>query len=62
MDMKKTGQISPDLIVGVPVGFVNAAESKQLLIESGVCSITVEGRRGGTPVAAAIMNALFRLI
>lgn len=50
-----------DLIIGVPVGFVNAAESKELLMQSGVEYISCKGRRGGTPVAAAIMNALFRM-
>ena len=49
------------LIIGVPVGFVNAAESKQLLSESGLEHITSLGRKGGSPVAAAIVNALIRL-
>ena len=49
------------LIVGVPVGFVNAAESKALLVEENGCYITSLGRKGGSPVAAAIVNALLRL-
>lgn len=49
------------LIVGVPVGFVNAAESKALLVEENSCYITSLGRKGGSPVAAAIVNALIRL-
>ena len=49
------------LIVGVPVGFVNAAESKDLLVEKNNCYITSLGRKGGSPVAAAIVNALIRL-
>jgi precorrin-8X/cobalt-precorrin-8 methylmutase len=49
------------LIVGVPVGFVNAAESKALLAESDLPFITSLGRKGGSPVAAAIVNALLRL-
>jgi precorrin-8X/cobalt-precorrin-8 methylmutase len=49
------------LIVGVPVGFVNAAESKDLLVEQHNCYITSLGRKGGSPVAAAIINALIRL-
>jgi len=49
------------LIVGVPVGFVNAAESKALLVEENNCYITSLGRKGGSPVAAAIVNALLRL-
>lgn len=51
----------PALIVGVPVGFVGAAESKQALIESGLPHITLPGRRGGSNVAVAIVNALMRL-
>jgi len=49
------------LLVGVPVGFVNAAESKDLLVEQNDCYITSLGRKGGSPVAAAIINALIRL-
>lgn len=49
------------LLVGVPVGFVNAAESKDLLVEQNDCYITSLGRKGGSPVAAAIVNALIRL-
>lgn len=49
------------LIVGVPVGFVNAAESKALLVEENGRYITSLGRKGGSPVAAAIVNALLRL-
>lgn len=49
------------LIVGVPVGFVNAAESKELLNQSALPFITSLGRKGGSPVAAAIVNALIRL-
>ncbi len=49
------------LIVGVPVGFVNAAESKALLVQENNCYITSLGRKGGSPVAAAIVNALIRL-
>lgn len=53
--------VSAPLIVGVPVGFVNAAESKDLLVEENNCYITSLGRKGGSPVAAAIVNALIRL-
>jgi precorrin-8X/cobalt-precorrin-8 methylmutase len=49
----------PKLIIGVPVGFVDAAESKQALYETtAVPWITVLGRKGGSTVAAAIVNAL----
>jgi len=56
-DMIKGG-IMPALIIGVPVGFVNAAESKELLRTMTVPSISTEGTRGGTPVAVAAMNEI----
>ncbi len=49
------------VVIGVPVGFVNAAESKALLNEKDYPFITSLGRKGGSPVAAAITNALIRL-
>lgn len=55
------GNILPALIIGVPVGFVNAAESKAALTESKLPFITVRGRKGGSTVAVAIVNALLRL-
>ena len=51
----------PALVVGIPVGFVNAAESKAALQESDLPYITVQGRKGGSTVAASIVNALLRL-
>jgi len=54
-------ELRPGLVVGTPVGFVNAAESKELLSEKGYPFITCRGRKGGTPVAVAIVNALIRL-
>jgi precorrin-8X/cobalt-precorrin-8 methylmutase len=48
--------ICPAVIIGIPVGFVNAAESKELLRTIKVPSISTEGTRGGTPVAVAAMN------
>jgi precorrin-8X/cobalt-precorrin-8 methylmutase len=56
-----SSQANAPLVVGVPVGFVNAAESKALLVEENSCYITSLGRKGGSPVAAAIVNALIRL-
>lgn len=50
--------IKPALIVGAPVGFVNAAESKELLRTMDVPSVSTEGTRGGTPVAVAAMNEI----
>lgn len=53
------GACTPALIVGMPVGFVNAAESKELLArQDRVPYITVQGRKGGSPLAAAALNQL----
>lgn len=48
----------PPLIIGVPVGFISVVESKQALAKLNVPQILTEGRKGGSPVAAAIVNAL----
>lgn len=54
----EAGEAEPDLIVGVPVGFVGAAESKAALLATDLPYITIEGRKGGSAIAAAILNAL----
>jgi precorrin-8X/cobalt-precorrin-8 methylmutase len=51
----------PSLVVGVPVGFVSAVESKDELAETQLPFITALGRKGGTPVAVSMINALIRL-
>ena len=51
----------PALIVGVPVGFVNVVESKELVMQLPVPHIVARGRKGGSNVAAAIVNALLYL-
>ncbi len=51
-------KVYPALVVGVPVGFVNVVESKELLKRAGVPYIVAEGRKGGSNVAAAVVNAL----
>ncbi|MCX7711627.1 MAG: precorrin-8X methylmutase [Clostridia bacterium] len=57
-----SGAISPALVVGVPVGFVNVVESKELFKKAGVPYILAEGRKGGSNVAAAIINAMLYMI
>ncbi|MEG0379697.1 MAG: precorrin-8X methylmutase, partial [Eubacterium sp.] len=57
----KEGKAKPDLIVGAPIGFVGAAESKAALDELdalGVPYVRINGRKGGSPVVAAILNAM----
>jgi precorrin-8X/cobalt-precorrin-8 methylmutase len=56
------GEAAPSLIIGVPVGFVSAAEAKEQLRQQTVVPyITNRGRKGGTPVAVSITNALLRI-
>lgn len=57
-ELIKSGRIAPKLIIGVPVGFVNVVESKELIMNSAVAHIVARGRKGGSNVAAAIVNAL----
>ncbi|MCJ2163248.1 MULTISPECIES: precorrin-8X methylmutase [unclassified Pseudodesulfovibrio] len=52
------GAKKPALIIGMPVGFVNAAESKALLMSRDVPYISIEGRKGGSALAASVVNAL----
>ncbi|WP_341282588.1 precorrin-8X methylmutase [Paenibacillus sp. FSL H8-0537] len=54
----KNGEAKPGLIVGVPVGFVSAAESKEELAKLDIPFITNLGRKGGSPVAVAAVNAI----
>jgi precorrin-8X/cobalt-precorrin-8 methylmutase len=54
----REGEARPGLIVGVPVGFVSAAESKEELTKCDIPFITNVGRKGGSPTAVAIVNAL----
>ncbi|MCI5157589.1 MAG: precorrin-8X methylmutase, partial [Candidatus Electrothrix sp. AUS1_2] len=61
MELIEQGVFAPDLVIGVPVGFVNAAESKAILASKPYPFITSLGRKGGTPVAVAAVNALLRL-
>ena len=57
-EMIEQGKIHPELIVGVPVGFVNVVEAKELIMKAGIPYIVARGRKGGSNVAAAICNAM----
>ena len=50
--------VDPDLVIGLPVGFVGAAESKEALVASGLPAVANRGPKGGSAVAAAAVNAL----
>ncbi|QLL69169.1 cobalt-precorrin-8 methylmutase [Lactobacillus sp. 3B(2020)] len=58
LDMHETGQLDPAAVIGVPVGFVEAAESKEALFQSEIPSIVALGRKGGSNLAAALLNAV----
>ena len=61
MEKFREGKAEPALVVGLPVGFVNAAESKAELLGLNLPHITNHGRKGGSNVAAAVVNALVLL-
>lgn len=52
----------PGLVIGVPVGFVNVVQAKELIINTGIPCIVARGRKGGSNIAAAICNALLYML
>ena len=62
MEMFREGLVKPALVVGIPVGFVSAVESKDELSKMDMPFITNIGRKGGSPCASAIINALYKLL
>lgn len=62
LELLAKGAPAPALIIGMPVGFVNAAQSKALLAKSPWPHFTLLGRKGGSPVAAACLNAMADLL
>ena len=62
MEMIREGYTKPALVVGIPVGFVSAVESKEELAKMNIPFITNQGRKGGSSSAAAIVNALYKLL
>ena len=62
MEMIKEGITKPALVIGIPVGFVSAVESKDELAKMDIPFITNQGRKGGSPCASAIVNALYKLL
>ncbi len=61
LELAEKKNIIPALVVGMPVGFVGAAQAKEALMNSGLVYISNRGPRGGSPAAGAIVNALLRL-
>ena len=62
MEMIREGITRPALVIGIPVGFVSAVESKDELSKMDFPFITNQGRKGGSPCASAIVNALYKLL
>ena len=61
-ELIQEGRLDPELIIGVPVGFVNVVQSKELIMKAGVPYIVAKGRKGGSNIAACICNALMYMI
>jgi precorrin-8X/cobalt-precorrin-8 methylmutase len=61
IELINEGKVQPALIIGLPVGFVNAAESKAALLEMDYPNISNIGRKGGSNLAASVVNALIIL-
>ena len=61
-EMIREGRIRPELIIGVPVGFVNVVQAKELIMTADVPYIVAKGRKGGSNIAAAICNALLYML
>ena len=62
-ELMRAGKLAPEMIIGVPVGFVNVVEAKEEVMRTAQNYIVARGRKGGSNVAAAIVNAvLYQLI
>lgn len=61
-ELYSEGLLKPELIIGVPVGFVNVVQAKELIIQTGLPCIIARGRKGGSNIAAAICNALLYML
>jgi len=61
-EMISEGRLNPRIVIGVPVGFVNVVQSKELIMTADVPYIVARGRKGGSNVAAAICNALMYML
>lgn len=61
-ELVQEGKLKPELIIGAPVGFVNVVQAKEMILELPVPHIVARGRKGGSNVAAAIVNALLYMV
>ena len=61
-ELIEEGKLKPELVIGVPVGFVNVVQSKEMIMKEPVPYIVARGRKGGSNVAACIVNALLYML
>lgn len=61
-ELIQNGELSPALVIGVPVGFVNVVQAKKLIMQCDVPYIVAKGRKGGSNIAACICNALLYML
>lgn len=61
-ELIREGRLHPELIIGVPVGFVNVVQAKELIMETEIPCIVARGRKGGSNIAACICNALLYML
>ncbi|MGY3665756.1 precorrin-8X methylmutase [Roseburia sp. 1XD42-69] len=61
-ELIREGRLKPELVIGVPVGFVNVVQAKELIMETEVPYIVARGRKGGSNIAACICNALLYML
>ncbi len=61
-ELHSEGKLNPEAVIGVPVGFVNVVESKNIIMDSDMPYIVAAGRKGGSNVAAAICNAVLYMM
>ena len=61
-ELIEEGKLAPELVIGVPVGFVNVVQSKEMIMKEPVPYIVARGRKGGSNVAACIVNALLYML
>ena len=61
-ELYNEGIFKPELVIGIPVGFVNVVQAKELIIQTEIPCIIARGRKGGSNIAAAICNALLYML
>jgi precorrin-8X/cobalt-precorrin-8 methylmutase len=60
LELTETGALEPEAVIGVPVGFVGAAESKEALWSTPIPAVITKGRKGGSTIGVALINAVLK--